>query len=203
MAENIVPENIQKINTRKIARNTKNVKALSQNRLKELLRYDPATGNFIWLTTRGKAQKGSIAGHISAKDGYRLINVDQGMCKSSRLAWFYTNGYWPEYDIDHIDRDRSNDRWSNLRHVSRQCNMRNKAISPNNKTGVVGVFWDNSRKNWMSYIAVNNKRFHLGRFTNFSKAVKARWKAEKKYKFANCKSTSTAFEYLKKQGEIL
>ena len=192
----------QKSNCEKITRNTKNVKALSQERVKELLRYNPMTGDFIWLVSRGKAKKGYIAGHVSAKDGYRRINVDQSMCKSSRLAWFYMLGYWPEHDVDHIDRDRANDKWSNLRHVSRICNMRNKDISPDNKTGVVGIFRDNNRKKWMSYINVNGKRLHLGRFVDFKKAVIARWNAEKKYHFTDCKSASSAYKYLKKQGEI-
>jgi len=178
-------------------------KKLTQARVKELLNYNPKSGVWTWKVNKSvRAKKGDIAGHVNSRDGYRRINVDQNMLKSSRLAWFYMEGYWPEQDVDHIDRDRTNDRWSNLRHVSRQCNIRNSNTQSNNKTGVVGVFWDRHRKKFMAYIAVNNKRVYLGRFTNIIKAVKARWEAEKKYSFPNCISSSTAYRYLKEKELI-
>lgn len=55
--------------------------------------------------------------------------------------------------------------------------------SPNrlNTSGVKGVSWCKSRNVWESYINVHSKRIHLGRFSRFEDAVKARRDAEEKY----------------------
>jgi len=85
---------------------------LTRKRLKEALNYNPETGQWIWLKPNKYTymKKGDKAGHID-KNGYRIISLDGNKCRSSRLAFLYMEGYLPEYDVDHKDRIRNNDRW--------------------------------------------------------------------------------------------
>ncbi len=168
---------------------------LTQERLKDLLNYDPDTGIFAWKVGRRGVKRGSIAGTPNAY-GYIRICIDGKNFYASRLAFLWVEGYFPENDVDHIDRDRSNNRWLNLREASRSCNMRNCGIICNNKSGVTGVSWDKLSSKWRSDITIYGKSVPLGRFKFFVEAVKARWEAEVKYNFPNCKSDSAAYKYL-------
>ena len=87
---------------------------LTADRLREILSYAPNTGEFRWLLTRGRARAGKIAGVVSVY-GYRIIRVGGRDYRSARLAWLYMTGAWPLQLVDHIDLNRVNDRWSNLR----------------------------------------------------------------------------------------
>lgn len=174
---------------------------LTQARLKELLHYDPETGLFTRLIPGGGTAKvGQIAGTISKHDGRRRIDVNAKKYLSSRLAWFYMEGYWPEYQVDHENRIRHDDRWNNLRHISQQCNVRNRNISKNNKSGITGVFWFKRDQKWAAQIKVSNKQINLGYYSDFDDAVRTRWNAEVKHGFPNCNTTSSAYLYLQSKG---
>lgn len=175
---------------------------LTQERLKELLDYDPETGLFIWKVDRGNNKiKGKIAGCLDKESGYWKIAIDKKNYRAHRLAFLYIEGYLPENQVDHKDRDRANNKWDNLREASQTCNMRNQKININNKSGVTGVCWDNSRKKWRAYIEVPQK-INIGRFDNLIDAVKARWKAELQHNFPNCNTISSAYVYLKEHGGL-
>lgn len=178
-------------------------KDLSQNRLKELLHYNPNTGVFIRKvrSSNHKAKVGDIAGSIN-KRGYIQININNKKHYAHRLAFLYMEGYFPENEVDHINRDTADNKWENLRHVSRSCNLRNSSKSKNNKSGVVGVCWLNREKLWQSQIMVNRNNIKLGCYKNFISAVKSRWGAEKEYNFPNCNSSSTAYLFLRKEGIV-
>lgn len=164
---------------------------LTQKRLKEILHYDPETGIFRWLFTRGGRLSGTIAGNIHKK-GYRRIQINKKRYRTGRLAWFYMEGYWPEHEIDHIDRVRDNDKWDNLRHVTSSCNAKNRKIHCNNTSGITGVHWSKKDNIWTALIGVK----YLGCFNNLIDAVKARWDAEKKYGWPDCNTNSSAFNFL-------
>lgn len=175
---------------------------LTQERLKELLHYCPETGVFTWIgktSTNTRVKKGMQAGCIRP-DGYRYIKICQRAYNASRLAWLYQEGYFPENEVDHINRVTNDDRWENLRHVSRQCNARNRGIHKNNSSGVTGIYWHKEKSKWRAKIKVASKTIHIGYYSTKEAAAKARWQAEKKYNFPNCNSTSLAYLYLKERG---
>ena len=120
---------------------------LTQERLKELLDYNPDTGVFTRRVSVQGCKAGDIAGCLNGK-GYRRISVDSKVYVASRLAFLYMGGYLPEYDVDHINRIRDDNKWSNLRHVSRQCNMRNGSRRSTNTSGITGVCWCKQYKKW-------------------------------------------------------
>jgi len=148
--------------------------------LRELLTYDPDTGVFTWLESRGKAKKGSVAGTIAQQ--YRQIQVNKKLCLAHRLAWFYVYGYWPK-EIDHINHDKDDNRINNLREVTRSQNSRNQKMPKNNKSGHIGVSWDSSRKRFIAGIKHNNKYINGGSFKLLSDAIVRRKELEVKYNF--------------------
>ena len=180
-------------------------KKLTQERVKELLSYDKETGELRWVVKRPGVKHGSVAGFVDDKStakGYRCITIDQKKYLEHRVVWLYMNGYFPENDIDHINRIKTDNSFGNLRETSRQCNIRNSSISKRNKSGVTGVVFCKITRKWRSYISVNYKYKSLGFFKKKVDAIMARWNAEIKYGFPNCNSTSTSFTFLKNEGVL-
>ena len=151
---------------------------LTFERLKELLSYDPCTGEFRWLVDRQRARKGSIAGTICPVYGYRLIGIDYKHYRANRLAFLFMTGVWPKETVDHIDRVRTNDAWSNLRDVSFEVNSRNRSVSPKSRSGVNGVNWQEDRQRWFAHVSIGGKSKALGRFKKLEDAIAARRSAE-------------------------
>jgi len=138
--------------------------ALTAERLRELLHYDPETGEFTWRANRGGGVKaGDIAGTISTSKGYRNIWIG-GNYKAHRLAWLYVHGVWPEAQIDHINQNKADNRMENLRLVTHAENMQNRPCQRNNVSGFKGVAPCRRTGRWQALICSNNKQIHLGLF---------------------------------------
>lgn len=132
--------------------------------VKELLSYNPETGVFTWRVNRGgTARVGATAGTIGKK-GYRYIGVKNKCYLAHRLAWLYIYGCLPEKHIDHINREKSDNRIDNLREVSNSQNHWNLNTNSANTSGYTGVSWNKRAKKWHSYIHAQGKRKHLGLF---------------------------------------
>lgn len=118
---------------------------ITAERLRELLDYDPETGLFRWKMDRPKAIKGDVAGCVATRDGgkqYRIIRISTKGSKNyyaHRLVFLWMNGVYPTKQIDHIDGDGLNNRWSNLRECTPKENALNKRAGTLNKTGYLGV----------------------------------------------------------------
>ena len=177
-------------------------KKLTQKKLKELLHYEPETGVFTWThrllsRNRPSAFSGREAGCLSG-DGYYYISVSNRLYKRSRLAWLFMYGYFPEHEVDHINRIRKDDRGINLREVSHQCNLRNCGNFKHNTSGVKGVCWDKNKNKWMSKIKINQKTIFLGYYKVFHNAVCARLAGEQCVNWEGCDSSSPSFKYVQK-----
>jgi hypothetical protein len=144
----------------------------TQAEIKEILHYDPETGIFRWRFARpkGKVKPWDVAG--SLRHGYIVVKINQRRYCAHRLAWIYMTGKWPENDVDHEDRVRSNNSWKNLRAATRKQNCENRAFSERNKSGFRGVCWDKKNRKWLAYVRHNNKNIHLGYFDNVEEAGK-------------------------------
>lgn len=153
---------------------------MNLERLKELLDYDSATGNFLWNVDRkGTAKKGTTAG-ARRSHGYRQIMVDGKMYAAHRLAWFYVHGHWPKHQIDHINHVRDDNRIENLRCATSQQNNQNRSLNCNNTSGVSGVYWFKAGKKWHASIRNNKRAVHLGYFNSKEEAVAKRMEYEQK-----------------------
>ncbi len=129
-----------------------------------------------WQTTNQKRKTGHRAGSMDNR-GYRSIGlrINGKLLRyfEHRLCWFYMTGQWPQHMIDHVDRDKSNNAWSNLREATRSQNAMNQ--------NATGVYWNKDRLKWQAQIKVNGKPKNIGRFINYDEALKARQEAEIKY----------------------
>lgn len=149
---------------------------ITHQRLKDLLNYDPETGEFTWLASRtGTARAGTIAGRVN--HGYRRISIDGTKYLAHRLAWLHVHGAWPAGDIDHIDMNRSNNRIANLREATTSQNKGNSRAYSNNTSGVKGVCWNKNGRFWQAQIRFQGKKLHLGCFGDINDAAAAYEKA--------------------------
>lgn len=156
---------------------------ITQAELKSLFNYSPETGIFTRITSKyGRTKKGDISGCRNG-NGYLIIQIKGNLYLSHRLAWLYVYGVWPSGDIDHINHVRHDNRWCNLREVTRKENCKNRAISKNNNTGVSGVSWSKRQNKWQVTTCVNRKRIHLGYFLDKFEAICCRKSANNKYGF--------------------
>ena len=81
---------------------------------------------------------------------------------------------------DHIDGNGLNNTRSNLRHVSHDQNMQNRANLSSNKSGFKGVHWSSSINRWVAQIRYKGKRIYLGVFKSAEDASVAYAKASAK-----------------------
>ena len=154
---------------------------LSAEKLRELLHYEPETGIFTWkVRAANNVKVGDVAGSQNGW-GYLQIRVLSRAYKAHRLAWLYMHSNWPKDQLDHINRNKADNRVANLRDVSHKQNMQNKSKSSNNTSGHPGVSWNKQNSKWRAYIAHNRKQIHLGYFSILEDAISARKAAEKLY----------------------
>jgi len=147
---------------------------IDQRSLKELLTYDPATGAFQWLFGEKvhTAVQGKEAGSVKP-DGYRTIVIKGKGYLAHRLAWLYMTGSWPVLDVDHKDRTRDNNVWTNLREATKSQNQQNR--------GFGGVNWMKGVKRWKISLRFETKQYQLGFHKCFGQAVKARNRAKQNF----------------------
>ena len=156
--------------------------------LRQLLRYEPETGNLFW-TARGQSKwwdtkyAGTLALHCMNARGYRLGSIFNVKFTAHRVIFAMIHSRWPLGDVDHIDGNPLNNRISNLRDVSRAENTRNASIRPSNRSGVVGVGWRAREGKWCAQIGIAGKCVFLGYFDSMSDAVEVRKAAEFSYGF--------------------
>lgn len=158
-------------------------KIMDASEVRRILDYDPATGLFRWKRRADREQSWNtkhackIAG-CKLPNGYRYIMIMGKLHLAHRLAVLWMTGAWPSDQVDHINNDRCDNRWENLRQASNAQNAANQGVRTNNTSGVKGVSWDKSRNAWFVKIRVKYKQIALGRFASFDDAVAARRAAE-------------------------
>ena len=136
---------------------------LTQALLREYLHYDPLTGVWTWITQkRGKAHVGDHP-KPDKRHGYRHVGLFGKRYRTGRLAFLYMTGKWPKGEVDHWNRVRHDDTWTNLRDVTPTVNQSNKHVMRNNTSGYTGVAKHNTGK-WRAVISVANRQKHLGVF---------------------------------------
>ncbi|WP_367027525.1 HNH endonuclease [Methylococcus sp. ANG] len=149
----------------------------TQDRVFDLLRYDPETGLFTWACVRGGRRPGDPAGRVDGR-GYLQISVDGRRYRAHRLARLSIHGIWPADDIDHIDGDRLNNRLTNLRTCTRAENMQNVASSRRRGTGLPGTTYNHRTQKWQAQISSGGRKHHLGYFVDVKDAHEAYLRAK-------------------------
>jgi hypothetical protein len=122
-----------------------------------------------------------------AGDGYALTNIYLGRvngkskCLTFTMHSLFLDVPTKGYVIDHINRNKLDNRRKNLRVASRSLNAFNTGVWKHNKSGITGVSWDKVNNKWRAAINKNKKAINLGRFADLEKAILARKKAEEIY----------------------
>lgn len=146
--------------------------------LRQCCVYHPNTGKLYWrpnniMSAAWRAKYvGEEAFTHTYANGRRNGKFMQVKLEASRVAWALAMRRWPVGDIDHIDRDPSNNRLTNLRDVSETVNLLNTKLSKNNKTGVHGVSVRGNR--FVAMLGYKRKLHYLGTFNSVDEAYAAR-----------------------------
>ena len=146
---------------------------VSVERLRQVLSYDPETGVVSW-----KKNGRPAGGRKTGPNGYLRVRVDGVLIRQHRAAWMIQTGEVPIGDIDHINGDGSDNRWSNLRLCSRSENKQNQGVSKRSTSGVTGVSYYSRHGRWQAQIQINYRQKHLGYFATKEEASEAYRKAK-------------------------
>lgn len=169
--------------------------------LSRYLRYDYTSGLLYWLprlpedfNTTTTYPKDSLAvswnKRFSGKEaltavgnhGYRTGSLLGENTLAHRAIWKLVTGYWPTLSIDHIDGDRLNNSWGNLREVTSGVSSKNKRVRCDNSSGYTGVI-ERGYGRWSARIASGGKVYSLGTYDTFEEAYEARKQGEKDFGF--------------------
>ncbi len=165
---------------------------LTADYLRTRLDYNPETGELRWKpipVTRPHDQMwntqhaGKIAGclkpHWRTKRWilcFRIASVKTYLF-AHRVVWCMMTGAFPVKQVDHIDTDANNNKWSNLRLGNHREQARNRHVNPRSTTGLKGVE-QVSKNRWRARIRdENGKRICLGYFDSPEAAHEAYCKA--------------------------
>lgn len=170
---------------------------LTAQQVRKLLRYDPDTGELFWLPRPREmfrawgdykawnARYANVQAFTSdCGKGYYIGSIHDRKYKAHRVIWLMQTGEWPTDEIDHINGIRGDNRWANLRVVSRAKNCRNMGLRPQNTSGVTGVRWSERDQKWRARIKVDGITKSLGHFDTIEAAAEARAAANIAYGYS-------------------
>lgn len=150
--------------------------------LSEKITYFPESGDFARLTK--SSHNASPSGSVN-KHGYIVFSVAGKPYYAHRLAHLLMTGDWPKGQIDHINGDRSDNTWSNLRDVDHADNQRNlHGAQKNSRSGYLGVMYMGDKRRGKKYAArIHRKgeRHELGYYETAEEAHEAYMKAKKEF----------------------
>lgn len=172
----------------------------SQKYLRECFDYDPDTGLLTWRERPrshfatpyqhalwASRWAGRPAFRELDRDGYCGGRLDGRRRKAHRIIWKWLHGSEP-IQVDHIDRNRSNNRANNLRSVTHLENMKNRNRQANNTTGCTGIV--RHRDRWSARIKVEGRVHYLGVFDDLEDAKAARREAELRFGFVTIREAA-------------
>ncbi len=147
---------------------------LTLSGVEKYFNYNPDTGGLTWaIRVCKKKPVGAIAGYLTS-DGYRTVKVNGQGFRAHRVAYRIMTGSDPVDEIDHINGDRSDNRWCNLRPCAHYENGQNKVNRPVGVSGFTGVTWSNTLKAWVPKIKLRGDVVHGGVYRDLDEAIAVR-----------------------------
>ena len=146
--------------------------------LQRRLRYDPETGKLYWRVTEGGHVIEGREAFTADNKGYKRGGFFGTPLYAHVAGWILYHGKLPEGELDHINRNKQDNRIYNLRDVPKSVNQHNSKNRVDNSTGVCGVKRRKDTGRYEAQIQVNGKRQYLGRYQTLPEAIAAREAAE-------------------------
>lgn len=153
---------------------------------KRLFVYDPESGLLTRReTVHYRARAGDVVGYLSDQ-GYLRCKYRQRCYPVHRIIWLLQTGSWPRHEVDHIDNDKTNNRWSNLRDVTPSQNMQNaRRARCNSLTGFLGVTFHPRTGRYSARIYIKGSLRHLGMASTAEEAHAIYVEAKRKHHEGN------------------
>ena len=85
------------------------------------------------------------------------------------------------FETDHINRNKLDNRKSNLRSATQGQNRINTNPQKNNTSGYTGIKFNKVRNTWVAYIYKDRKYIHLASSKNIAELISIRKQAERSY----------------------
>lgn len=160
-------------------------------KLRRLLRLDAQTGELFWLEREVEDAGGSNAKHLAYwnrryagrkafagtnRGGYLRGVIFDHTYSAHRVVWALAHGAWPIGPLDHINRDRKDNRPANLRVVSHRQNSQNRSVGKRNRSGHIGVAVTAKGR---FQVTISNR--YVGIFSTLDEAVSRRRAAEREH----------------------
>jgi hypothetical protein len=140
---------------------------ITQEQLREI--FDYCDGQLVWKKCRNTTVIGKPAGAVGGR-GYVNVKLNGKTYTAHRLVYLMLHGYAPEM-IDHIDRDKTNNRIENLRPATASQNVCNREAPSNSTSGIKGVRFHKRDKKWIAYAKLAGKQTHIGTFESMEAAA--------------------------------
>ena len=152
---------------------------VNARRVREVLTYNQKTGAFTWYVQTGpRVVVGAFAGTKNVR-GYYEISIDGRKYVAHRLAWLYVTGSWPVDEIDHVNGNRADNRFCNLRDVPRAINTQNRRkANAGTSSKLLGVSKHGVK--WRARLQTNGRLTQLGTYDTPEKAHAAYVTAKRK-----------------------
>lgn len=155
--------------------------------LRQRLDYSPETGCLLWKAWSGAPKSwnsrypGTAALNYRMKNGYLQGALCNVLTTAHRVIWAMQTGSWPQGDIDHINGDRADNRWDNLREATRSQNNKNRRPIAGRSSPYLGVSWSKVAKKWDARIQTDIGQVCLGHFASELEAARAYDAAARKH----------------------
>ena len=146
--------------------------------IQSIFNYDAEKG-ILTHKKRHAVKEGAIASYVM-NHGYAGVKIHQKLYLVHRIIWTFVTGQWPKLDIDHINCDKTDNRWSNLREATRTENCMNGRARRHHLKGA--YVQKNGR--WQSHIKIRGLHCHLGTFLT-EKDANAAYKAASEQAFGS------------------
>jgi len=158
--------------------------------------YNSDTGALLYKKkTSNKITIGDPVGSDNGA-GYIKLSFKKRNYYAHRVIWLLMTGKWPKDQIDHVDHDRSNNKWDNLKAATNKTNGKNQSLKINNMSGISGVHFNKRSKYWQGSIKVDGKHHYLMGGKDLFEICCARKSAELKYGFHPNHCNSKASQHI-------
>jgi len=150
---------------------------ITPEELHNLLIVDGKDGSLVWrarardkfptnraFNTWNSRYAGNQALNCTSPHGYNIGGIHGKNYRAHRVIWAMVHGEWPDSQLDHINRDKADNRISNLRLASNTQNNANRTPLLGSTSKYLGVTWHKLRGKWQAGIVSRTKRTHLGLF---------------------------------------